>query len=58
VDSLAEALGGAFPLGAVRGVLLQCGGDAGRCVCVRVGVGGWGGVGRIGVIEWMGWVID
>ncbi len=37
VDALAEALGGAFPLGAVRGVLQQCGGDAGRCVRRSIG---------------------
>lgn len=34
VDALAEALGFAFPPGAIRGVLAQCGGDAGRCVWV------------------------
>lgn len=30
VDALTEALGFAFPPGAVRDVLAQCGGDVGR----------------------------
>lgn len=30
VDALTEALGNAFPPGAVRDVLAQCGGDVGR----------------------------